>query len=279
MPKAKTAFARAKAVYDTTLSWRFSNKLMKRQYGVDARPETAANVAGDYHFSRDDQRRTALASQSTAVAAQKSIFLTQKITLVTAVQKKEPPVVVSQDEHPRAPAAASQAKLKGQVRLDGTVTSGNASGMNDGAGALLLANEAPAARNGPTPKARIVGMATAGVAPSIIGIGIGIGIGPAPAVQKVLVPTGLTRAQMDVVELNKAFAAQCLAGLRQLGIADDDARVNPNGGAIAWGHPRRASGGWLVTTAVNQLHKTAGCFALRTMCIGVGQGSGYCPDG
>jgi len=266
MPKAESAFSRANAVYDTTIGWRFINKLMKEKYGVDAMPETAENVATDYKISREDQDRMALASQLKAVAAQKAGYFDAEITPVTIAQKKGDPVVVSKDEHPRETSLEALAKLKGVVRPDGTVTAGNASGVNDGACALLLADEATAAKNGLTPKARVVGMATAGVAPRIMGIG------PAPATQKVLAQTGLTIAQMDVIELNEAFAAQGLAVLRLLGVRDDDPRVNPNGGAIALGHPLGASGARLATTAVNQLHKSGGRYALATMCIGVGQG-------
>jgi len=266
MPKAESAFSRANAVYDTTIGWRFINKLMKEKYGVDAMPETAENVATDYKISREDQDKMALASQLKAVAAQKAGYFDAEITPVTIAQKKGDPIVVSKDEHPRETSLEALAKLKGVVRPDGTVTAGNASGVNDGACALLLADEATAARHGLTPRARIVGMATAGIAPRIMGIG------PAPATQKVLALTGLTMAQMDVIELNEAFAAQGLAVLRMLGVQDDDPRVNPNGGAIALGHPLGASGGRLATTAVNQLHRTGGRYALCTMCIGVGQG-------
>ena len=266
MPKAESAFARANAVYDTTIGWRFINNLMKEKYGVDSMPETAENVANNFNISRADQDKMALSSQLKAVAAQNSGYFDAEITKVTIPQKKGDAVVVSQDEHPRATTLESLAKLKGVVCPDGSVTAGNASGVNDGACALLLADEATAAKNGLTPRARIVGMATAGVAPRIMGIG------PAPATQKVLELTGLTMAQMDVIELNEAFAAQGLAVLRMLGVADDDARVNPNGGAIALGHPLGASGARLATTAVNQLHKIKGRYALCTMCIGVGQG-------
>ena len=266
MPKAETAFGRANAVYDTTIGWRFINKLMKEKYGVDAMPETAENVATDFNISREDHDKMALSSQLKAVAAQKSGYFDAEITPVTIAQKKGDAIVVSQDEHPRATTMESLAKLKGVVRPDGSVTAGTASGVNDGACALLRADEATAAKNGLVPRARIVGMATAGVAPRIMGIG------PAPATQKVLALTGLTMAQMDVIELNEAFAAQGLAVLRMLGVADDDARVNPNGGAIALGHPLGASGARLATTAVNQLYKTGGRYALCTMCIGVGQG-------
>ncbi len=266
MPKAESAFSRANAVYDTTIGWRFINKLMKEKYGVDAMPETAENVATDFKIEREAQDRMALASQMKAVAAQKAGVFDAEITPVTIPQKKGDAIVVTRDEHPRETSLEALAKLKGVVRPDGTVTAGNASGVNDGSCALLLASEAAAAKNGLTPRARVVGMATAGVPPRIMGIG------PAPATQKVLALTGLTLAQMDVIELNEAFAAQGLAVLRQLGLQDDDPRVNPNGGAIALGHPLGASGARLATTAVNQLHRTGGRYALCTMCIGVGQG-------
>jgi 3-oxoadipyl-CoA thiolase len=266
MPKADSAFSRANAVYDTTIGWRFVNALMKAKYGVDSMPETAENVAVDFGIGREAQDRMALASQLKAVAAQKSGFFDAEITPVTIAQKKGEAVVVTRDEHPRETSLEALAKLKGVVRPDGTVTAGNASGVNDGACALLLAGEAAAARHGLTPRARVVGMATAGVPPRIMGIG------PAPATRKVLELTGLTLAQMDVIELNEAFAAQGLAVLCDLGLADDDARVNPNGGAIALGHPLGASGARLATTAVNQLHRSGGRYALCTMCIGVGQG-------
>ncbi len=266
MPKAESAFSRANAVYDTTIGWRFVNKLMKEQYGVDSMPETAENVATDFKIERAAQDRMALASQMKAVAAQKAGVFDAEISPVTIAQKKGDPLVVNKDEHPRETSLEALAKLKGVVRPDGSVTAGNASGVNDGACALLLASEAAAARHGLTPKARIVGMATAGVAPRIMGIG------PAPATRAVLKLTGLSLAEIDVIELNEAFAAQGLAVLRDLGLADDDARVNPNGGAIALGHPLGASGARLVMTAVNQLHRTGGRYALCTMCIGVGQG-------
>jgi 3-oxoadipyl-CoA thiolase len=266
MGKAESAFSRTAQIYDTTIGWRFVNRLMKEKYGVDAMPETAENVAADYNISRADQDKMALASQLKAVAAQKSGFFDNEITPVTIPQKKGDAVVVAKDEHPRETSLEALAKLKGAVRPDGSVTAGNASGVNDGACALLLADEASAARQGLTPRARIVGMATAGVPPRIMGIG------PAPATKKVLALTGLTMAQMDVIELNEAFAAQGLAVLRLLGVQDDDPRVNPNGGAIALGHPLGASGARLVTTAINQLHRTGGRYALCTMCIGVGQG-------
>ena len=270
MPKAESAFSRNNAVYDTTIGWRFVNRLMKALHGVDSMPETAENVATDFKIEREAQDRMALASQQKAVAAQTSGFFDGEITPVSIAQKKGDPVIVSRDEHPRETSLEALAKLKGVVRPDGTVTAGNASGVNDGSCALLLASEAAAARHGLTPRARVVGMATAGVAPRIMGFG------PAPATRKVLELTGLSLAQMDVIELNEAFAAQGLAVLRDLGLADDDARVNPNGGAIALGHPLGASGARLATTAVNQLHRMnggrGGRYALCTMCIGVGQG-------
>jgi len=253
-------------VYDTTIGWRFVNKLMKEQYGIDSMPETAENVAKDYGIERDAQDRMALASQLKAVAAQKAGFFDGEITPVTLPQKKGDPVVVNKDEHPRETSLESLAKLKGVVKPDGSVTAGNASGVNDGSCALLIADEGTAARQGLAPRARIVGMATAGVPPRIMGMG------PAPATRKVLQLTGLKLDQIDVIELNEAFAAQGLAVLRDLGLKDDDARVNPNGGAIALGHPLGASGARLATTAVNQLHRSGGRYALCTMCIGVGQG-------
>jgi 3-oxoadipyl-CoA thiolase len=266
MPKAESAFSRANAVYDTTIGWRFVNKLMKEKYGVDSMPETAENVATDYKIEREAQDRMALSSQMKAVAAQKAGHLAREIIAVTIPQKKGDAIVVDQDEHPRETSMESLAKLKGVVRPDGTVTAGNASGVNDGSCALLLANETMAGKYSLTPKARVVGMATAGVAPRVMGIG------PAPATLKVLAQTGLTLAQMDVIELNEAFAAQGLAVLRMLGLKDDDERVNAWGGAIALGHPLGASGARLATTAVNRLHATGGRYALCTMCIGVGQG-------
>ncbi len=266
MPKAESAFSRSNAVYDTTLGWRFVNKLMKQQYGVDSMPETAENVADDFKIEREAQDRMALASQQKAAAAIAAGYLAKEIVSVSIAQKKGDAIVVSQDEHPRATTIEALAKLKGVVRPDGTVTAGNASGVNDGACALLLANEEAAQQYNLVPRARVVGMAVAGVAPRIMGFG------PAPAVRKVLALTGLTLEQMDVIELNEAFAAQGLAVLRDLGIADDDRRVNQWGGAIALGHPLGASGARLATTAVNQLHTLGGRYALCTMCIGVGQG-------
>ncbi|HEV6964026.1 3-oxoadipyl-CoA thiolase [Roseateles sp.] len=266
MPKAESAFSRANAVYDTTIGWRFVNKLMKAQYGVDSMPETAENVAADFGIAREAQDRMALASQMKAIAAQQRGFFEREIVPVEVAQKKGEPLRVALDEHPRETSLEALARLKGVVKPEGSVTAGNASGVNDGACALLLASEAEAARHGLKPRARVVGMATAGVAPRIMGIG------PAPATRKVLALTGLSLAQMDVIELNEAFAAQGLAVLRDLGLADDDARVNPNGGAIALGHPLGASGARLVTTALNQLETVGGRYALCTMCIGVGQG-------
>jgi 3-oxoadipyl-CoA thiolase len=266
MPKAETAFSRANAVYDTTIGWRFINKLMKETYGVDSMPETAENVATDYKIEREAQDLMAYNSQMRAVAAIQAGHLAREICPVTIPQKKGDAVVVDTDEHPRATSLEALAKLKGVVRPDGTVTAGNASGVNDGACALLLASEADAAKHGLTPQARVVGMATAGVAPRVMGIG------PAPATLKLLAQTGLTLDQMDVIELNEAFAAQGLAVLRMLGLKDTDARVNAWGGAIALGHPLGASGARLATTAMNRLHATGGRYALCTMCIGVGQG-------
>jgi 3-oxoadipyl-CoA thiolase len=266
MPKAESAFSRNNAVYDTTIGWRFVNKLMKEKYGVDSMPETAENVATDYKIEREAQDRMALASQMKAVAAQKAGHLAREITAVTIPQKKGDAIVVDQDEHPRETSMESLSKLKGVVRPDGTVTAGNASGVNDGSCASLLANETLAGKYGLTPKARVVGMATAGVAPRVMGIG------PAPATLKVLAQTGLSLDQIDVIELNEAFAAQGLAVLRMLGLKDDDERVNAWGGAIALGHPLGASGARLATTAVNRLHAAGGRYALCTMCIGVGQG-------
>ena len=266
MPKSETAFSRTPAIYDTTIGWRFINPVMKAMYGVDAMPETAENVATDYNIEREAQDRMALSSQLKAVAAQKSGVLAEEITPVSIPQKKGEAIVVDKDEHPRETSLEKLSQLKGVVRPDGTVTAGNASGVNDGACAILLANEAAAKTHGLTPRARVVGMATAGVPPRVMGIG------PAPATEKVLALTGLKLSQMDVIELNEAFAAQGIAVLRMLGLQDDDPRVNPNGGAIALGHPLGASGARLVTTATNQLHRTGGRYALCTMCIGVGQG-------
>lgn len=266
MPKAETAFSRANAVYDTTIGWRFINTLMRQAYGVDSMPETAENVAEDFRVSREDQDLFALRSQQKAAAAIASGRLAQEIVPVTVPRRKGAPVLFDTDEHPRQTSLEKLAGLKGVVRADGSVTAGNASGVNDGAAALLIASAAGATANGLTPRARIVAMATAGVAPRIMGIG------PAPASVKVLQKAGLGLDQMDVIELNEAFAAQGLAVLRQLGLADDEARVNPNGGAIALGHPLGCSGARLVITALHELEARQGRFALCTMCIGVGQG-------
>ncbi len=266
MGKADTAFSRNAAIYDTTIGWRFVNRLMKAKYGVDSMPETAENVADQFKVSREDQDLFAMASQEKTAAAQKAGYFDSEIAVVSIAQKKGDPLIVSRDEHPRQTSLEALAKLKGVVREGGSVTAGNASGVNDGAVAMLLANEAAAKRHGLTPRARVVAMATAGVEPRIMGIG------PAPATQKVLALAGLTIDQMDVIELNEAFAAQGLAVTRMLGLADNDPRVNPNGGAIALGHPLGASGARLVMTAVHQLHATGGRYALCTMCIGVGQG-------
>jgi 3-oxoadipyl-CoA thiolase len=266
MPKAETAFARSNAVYDTTIGWRFVNPLMKAQYGVDSMPETAENVAEQFGVSRADQDAMALASQRKALAAQRNGRLDVELVPVTIPQKKGDPIQVTQDEHPRDVTLEQLAKLRGVVKADGSVTAGNASGVNDGACALLMASDEGLKRHGLQPLARVVGMAVAGVAPRIMGIG------PAPATHKVLALTGLRLDDMDVIELNEAFAAQGLAVLRQLGVADDDPRVNPNGGAIALGHPLGASGARLVTTAAYELQQRQGRYALCTMCIGVGQG-------
>ena len=266
MPKAEAAFSRGNAVYDTTIGWRFVNPLMERAYGVDSMPQTAENVAEKYAIGRDAQDRFALASQRKTLAAQDAGYFDAEILPVTVSRKGVGPVVVSRDEHPRETSIEALSKLKGAVRADGTVTAGNASGINDGACALILAEESAAVRSGLTPRARVVGMATAGVAPRLMGIG------PVPAIQKVLTLSGLRLDQMDVIELNEAFAAQCLAVMKELELRDDDPRINPNGGAIALGHPLGASGARLITTAVNQLHRTGGRFALCAMCIGVGQG-------
>jgi 3-oxoadipyl-CoA thiolase len=264
--KATTAFSRQAEIFDTTIGWRFVNPLMKKLYGVDSMPETGENVADDYKVSRADQDAFAMRSQQKASRAQKDGTLAQEIVPVTIAQKKGDPLTVSQDEHPRETSLEALAKLKGVVRPDGSVTAGNASGVNDGAAALLIADEDSARRFGLAPRARILGIATAGVAPRVMGIG------PAPATQKLLKRLNMSIDQFDVIELNEAFASQGLAVLRLLGIADDDPRVNPNGGAIALGHPLGMSGARLVTTATYQLQRTGGRFALCTMCIGVGQG-------
>ena len=266
MPKAQTAFARENAVYDTTIGWRFINPRTKAMVGVDSMPETAENVAADFRIARADQDAMALRSQTRALAAQKNGTFDIEIVPVTIPSKKGDAVVVDRDEHPRETSLEALAKLKPVVRPDGTVTAGNASGVNDGAAALLLASEAAAARHGLTPIARVHAMATAGVAPRIMGIG------PAPSTKKLLARTGLSIGQIDVIELNEAFAAQGLAVLRELGLPDDAAHVNPNGGAIALGHPLGMSGARLVLTAARQLQRTGGRYAITTMCIGVGQG-------
>jgi 3-oxoadipyl-CoA thiolase len=266
MPKMDAAFARNNAVYDTTIGWRFINPLMKEKWGVDSMPETAEHVAHEHGIERAAQDRMALASQQKAVSAQQAGHFAREITPVTLEQKKGDAVTFSQDEHPRETSLEALARLRGIVRPEGTVTAGNASGVNDGACALLLASESEAVRHGLTPRARVVGMAVAGVAPRTMGIG------PAPATQKLLAQTGMALEQIDVIELNEAFAAQGLAVLRLLGLQDDDPRVNAWGGAIALGHPLGASGARLATTAVNRLHATGGRYALCTMCIGVGQG-------
>jgi acetyl-CoA C-acetyltransferase len=266
MPKADTAFSRAGAIYDTTIGWRFVNPKMKAKYGIDQMPETAENVAEEFRISRADQDAFALRSQQRALKAQQDGSLAEEIVAVTIPSKKGDPVVVAKDEHPRETSLEALAKLKPIVRENGTVTAGNASGVNDGSCALIVASEAAAKKHGLTPRARILGMASAGVPPRIMGFG------PAPASKKLLARLGLEAGQMDVLELNEAFAAQVLATLRDLGVADDAPHVNPNGGAIALGHPLGASGARLLTAAVNQLHRRNGRYALCTMCIGVGQG-------
>lgn len=266
MGKAESAFSRAMKMEDTTIGWRFINAQMKARYGVDSMPETAENVATDFAISRADQDAFALRSQLRTALAQANGAFTDELISVQIPQRKGEPILFTQDEHPRSTSLESLAKLKGVVRSDATVTAGNASGVNDGACALLLASEQAMAQNDLQPLARVVGIATAGVAPRIMGFG------PAPAVRKVLAQTGLTLSQMDVIELNEAFAAQALAVLRDLGLPDDAAHVNPNGGAIALGHPLGASGGRLAMTAAYQLRRTGGRYALCTMCIGVGQG-------
>lgn len=267
MPKADAAFSRRAEIYDTTIGWRFVNPLMKEMYGVDSMPETGDHVAIDYKVSREDQDAFAVRSQEKASAAQANGRLTREITPVTLPQKKGDPVVVERDEHPRATSLEALAKLKPVNRMAGaTVTAGNASGVNDGAAALIIASEAAAKAHGLTPIARVLGGAVAGVPPRVMGIG------PAPASQKLMARLGLTQDQFDVIELNEAFASQGLATLRLLGIADDDARVNRNGGAIALGHPLGMSGARIAGTAALELAVGGGRRALATMCIGVGQG-------
>jgi acetyl-CoA acyltransferase len=266
MGKADTPYSRQASLQDTTIGWRFVNPLMQAQYGVDSMPQTAENVATDHQISRADQDLFALRSQDKAARAQQEGSFDDELTAVAVPQKKGAPLLVTRDEHPRATTIETLAGLKPVVHAGGTITAGNASGVNDGACALLLASEAAADRHGLVPRARIVGMATAGVEPRVMGIG------PAPAVRKVLQQTGLTLDQMDLIELNEAFAAQALAVLRMLGLPDCDPRVNPYGGGIALGHPLGMSGARLVTTAMYQLHRMGGRYALCTMCIGVGQG-------
>ena len=268
MPKAETAFTRSNTVYDTTIGWRFVNPKMKALYGIDSMPQTADNVAADFNISREDQDAFAARSQACWAAANEAGVFADEIAPVSVPQRKGDPVVVDTDEHPRPGTdAAKLSKLRGVNGPDLSVTAGNASGVNDGAAALLIASETAAKAHGLTPMARVVGMSSAGVAPRIMGIG------PAPASQKLLKRTGLTIDQMDVIELNEAFASQGLATLRQLGVADDDPRVNPYGGAIAMGHPLGMSGARLVLTAAHQLKRTGGRYALCTMCVGVGQGT------
>jgi acetyl-CoA acyltransferase len=267
MGKAETAFDRKAEIYDTTIGWRFVNPLMKKQYGIDSMPETGENVAAEFQVSREDQDAFAWRSQMRAVAAQKSGFFDREITPVAIPQRKGEPTIVERDEHPRADTTLEAlARLPTPFREGGTVTAGNASGVNDGACALILASEEAARRNGLTPRARVVGMATAGVPPRIMGFG------PAPASRRLLDRLGLTIADMDVIELNEAFASQALAVTRDLGLPDDAEHVNPHGGAIALGHPLGMSGARLVATAVNALEERQGRYALCTMCIGVGQG-------
>ncbi|MFO1219201.1 MAG: 3-oxoadipyl-CoA thiolase [Burkholderiaceae bacterium] len=266
MPKAETAFARGNAVHDTTIGWRFVNPKMKAQYGVDSMPETAENVAQEFKIARADQDAFALRSQQRFAAAQAAGFFDDETVAVSIAQGKGEPISFKVDEHPRATTLEQLAKLKGVVKPDGSVTAGNASGVNDGSCALLLASDAAVKRFGLTPRARVIGAAVAGVAPRIMGIG------PAPATNKLLARLGWSLAEIDTIELNEAFAAQGLAVTRQLGLADDDARVNPNGGAIAIGHPLGASGARLALTAMRQLERSGGRRGLATMCIGVGQG-------
>jgi acetyl-CoA acyltransferase len=267
MPKAETAFSRAAEIHDTTIGWRFVNPLMKKQYGVDSMPETGENVAEDYHVSREDQDAFAVRSQAKAAAAQANGRLAKEITPVSIPQRKGDPVVVDKDEHPRATTIETLAKLATPFKKEGgTVTAGNASGVNDGAAALIVASEAAARKYGLTPIARILGGAAAAVPPRVMGVG------PIPASRKLMARLGMTAEQFDVIELNEAFASQGLAVLRALGVADDDARVNRNGGAIALGHPLGMSGARITGTAALELLETGGKYSLSTMCIGVGQG-------
>ncbi|PDT18853.1 3-oxoadipyl-CoA thiolase [Rhizobium sp. J15] len=267
MPKAETAFSRTAEIHDTTIGWRFVNPLMKKQYGVDSMPETGENVAEDYKISREDQDAFAVRSQAKAAAAQASGRLAKEIVPVTIPQRKGDPVIVERDEHPRATTIEALAKLATPFKKEGgTVTAGNASGVNDGAAALIVASEAAARKYGLTPIARILGGAAAAVPPRVMGVG------PIPASRKLMARLGVTQEQFDVIELNEAFASQGLAVLRALGIADDDARVNRNGGAIALGHPLGMSGARITGTAALELQETGGKYSLSTMCIGVGQG-------
>ncbi len=268
MPKATSAFSRANAVYDTTIGWRFVNPKMKAMYGIDSMPETADNVAADYNVGREDQDAFAARSQARWAAAHEAGVFQDEITPVSIPQRKGDPIVFDTDEHPRPGTGVDKlSKLKGVNGPDLSVTAGNASGVNDGAAAILLANEVSAAKNGLKPMARVVAMVAAGVEPRVMGVG------PVPACQKVLARAGLSIEQMDVIELNEAFASQGLATLRALGVADDAPHVNPNGGAIAMGHPLGMSGARLVLTAAYQLQRTGGKYALCTMCVGVGQGA------
>ena len=267
MPKAESAFSRSNAVYDTTIGWRFINPLMEKQYGVDSMPETAENVAEDFNISREDQDAFAVRSQNKAAAAQANGRLAKEIVAVTIPQRKGEPIVVDQDEHPRATTIDVLAKLRAPFRTGGSVTAGNASGVNDGAAALIVASEEAVKKYNLTPIVKVLGGATAGVAPRIMGFG------PAPAAKKLMARLGLGQSDFDVIELNEAFASQGLATLRDLGIADDDARVNPNGGAIALGHPLGMTGARITGTAALELHRTGGRYALATMCVGVGQGT------
>ncbi|ARM15294.1 MULTISPECIES: 3-oxoadipyl-CoA thiolase [Rhizobium] len=267
MPKAETAFSRAAEIHDTTIGWRFVNPVMKKQYGVDSMPETGENVAEDYHVSRADQDAFAVRSQAKAAAAQANGRLAKEITPVTIPQRKGDPVIVERDEHPRATTIEALAKLATPFKKEGgTVTAGNASGVNDGAAAMIVASEAAARKHGLTPIARILGGASAAVPPRVMGVG------PIPASRKLMARLGMSQEQFDVIELNEAFASQGLAVLRALGIADDDQRVNRNGGAIALGHPLGMSGARITGTAALELHETGGRYSLSTMCIGVGQG-------
>jgi acetyl-CoA acyltransferase len=267
MGKATTPFSREAEVFDTTIGWRFVNPLLKEQYGVDSMPETAENVAEEFDISREDQDRFAAWSQAKAEAARVKGHLAEEITAVSIPRRKHDPLVVDRDEHPRPDTTVEKlAQLKPFVRKNGTITAGNASGVNDGACALLVASESAAEKHGLTPLARVIAMSTAGVAPRIMGMA------PAPATKKILARTGMSLDDMDVIELNEAFASQSLAVIREIGLADNDPRLNPNGGAIALGHPLGMSGARLVTTALYELLRSGGRFALCTMCIGVGQG-------